>query len=57
MAKPKKPEVRRVDAQFRISLPDDVREALTVDKDDYVFFTIEKDRRVELHKVKLENAA
>lgn len=44
--------LRRVDPQFRVSLPPEVRQALNVKKDDLVVFEV-KDGDVRIKKAKI----
>ncbi|MHB8632821.1 MAG: hypothetical protein ACYDBQ_02475 [Thermoplasmatota archaeon] len=45
--------LRRVDPQFRIPVPPEVRKALKLRKDDFVLFTIEADGAVRVRKAKI----
>ncbi len=51
VARPVKPEVRRIDPQYRVTLPESVRRALGLDVDDYVYFAVERDGAV-LRKIR-----
>lgn len=56
MAKRNTPEsnLRRVDPQFRVTLPPDVRKVLQLGKDDLVGFQVTDDGRVWIRKARIE---
>lgn len=51
----KSPEknLRRVDPQFRVTLPDEVRRALKIQKDDMVGFVVDADGKVWIRKARV----